>query len=79
MGVEPTGARCSQPPTDFEDRGTHRGTSTPTLSQQDNAKALDGQAKSGTLPLSSALSPHLKPYPPQSVLKLCFPLAPLIP
>jgi len=32
MGVEPTGARCSRPPTDFEDRGTHRGTSTPILS-----------------------------------------------
>jgi hypothetical protein len=29
MGVEPTDARCSRPPTDFEDRGTHRGTSTP--------------------------------------------------
>jgi hypothetical protein len=31
MGVEPTGARCSRPPTDFEDRGTHRGTSTPRI------------------------------------------------
>ncbi len=30
MGVEPTGARCSRPPTDFEDRGAHRDTSTPT-------------------------------------------------
>ena len=29
-GVEPTGACCSQPPTDFEDQGRHRATSTPT-------------------------------------------------
>jgi hypothetical protein len=34
MGVEPTGARCSRPPTDFEDRGAHRDTSTPTESEQ---------------------------------------------
>lgn len=31
MGVEPTGACCSQPPTDFEDQGRHRATSTPTV------------------------------------------------
>ncbi len=30
MGVEPTDACCSQPPTDFEDQGRHRATSTPT-------------------------------------------------
>jgi len=29
MGVEPTDACCSQPPTDFEDQGRHRATSTP--------------------------------------------------
>jgi len=29
MGVEPTDACCSQPPTDFEDQGRHRTTSTP--------------------------------------------------
>jgi hypothetical protein len=29
MGVEPTAARSARPATDFEDRGTHRGTTTP--------------------------------------------------
>ncbi len=31
MGVEPTAARSARPATDFEDRGTHRGTTTPLL------------------------------------------------
>jgi hypothetical protein len=31
MGVEPTDACCSQPPTDFEDQGRHRATSTPIV------------------------------------------------
>jgi len=42
MGVEPTGAHCSWPPTDFEDRGTHRGTSTPTY-QKNTSIAVRGQ------------------------------------
>jgi len=30
MGVEPTAACSAQPAADFEDRGAHRDTSTPT-------------------------------------------------
>ncbi len=30
MGVEPTAARSARPATDFEDRGAHRDTITPT-------------------------------------------------
>jgi len=30
MGVEPTSDCSPQPPTDFEDRGIHQDTSTPT-------------------------------------------------
>ena len=30
MGVEPTAARSARPATDFEDRGIHRDTTTPT-------------------------------------------------
>ena len=29
MGVEPTAARSARPATDFEDQGTHQGTTTP--------------------------------------------------
>lgn len=32
MGVEPTVACSVQPTTSFEDWGTHRGTTTPTIS-----------------------------------------------
>jgi len=31
MGVEPTDAGCSPPPTDFEDQGRHRATFTPAM------------------------------------------------
>ena len=41
MGVEPTDARCSRPPTDFEDRGTHRGTSTPKNTSLDHRSSVD--------------------------------------
>lgn len=30
MGVEPTAARSARPASDFEDRGSHRATTTPT-------------------------------------------------
>ena len=32
MGVEPTAARSARPATDFEDQGTHQGTTTPEIS-----------------------------------------------
>jgi hypothetical protein len=49
MGVEPTDACCSQPPTDFEDQGRHRATSTPIVDILDDFDILAiGQLKKTT-------------------------------
>ena len=60
MGVEPTGARCSRPPTDFEDRGTHPGTSTPIIdAEYFNSVLMSRRMTSwGLSRISGRLTPH---------------------
>ena len=46
MGVEPTAACSAQPATNFEDWGTHRGTTTPTQDYSVAAKSKQLRANS---------------------------------